>query len=359
MARLDELLRHLKDNGGSDLHLAANLAPRFRQSGALTPIEGWPVLGDDELRELLRELTNDTQWASYNDTWELDFAYGLPGLARFRANYFRQENGAGAVFRIIPEKILTLEQLSMPPAIEAFAHLTEGLVLVTGPTGSGKSTTMAAIIDKINTTYEKHIITIEDPIEFVHQPKKSLFSQREVGSHTKSFASALRGAIRQNPDVILVGEMRDRITIDLAVTAAELGVLVLGTLHTNSAAKTIDRLIDAFPADEQEQVRVSLAESLAGIASQLLLRTADGKGRCAANEILVKTRGLPNMIREGNTAMIRSLIQGGKRQGMQTMDDALWGHVESGRILPYDAYLKANDKTRFEKLLDDENQPPA
>lgn len=357
MPRLDELLCHLKDHGGSDLHLAANLAPRFRQSGSLTEIEGWPVLADDELRALLRELTNSTQWASYEESWELDFAYGLPGIARFRANYFRQENGVGAVFRIIPEKILTLEQLDMPPAIEGFAHLTEGLVLVTGPTGSGKSTTMAAIVDKINTTYEKHVITIEDPIEFVHSPKRSLFSQREVGSHTKSFASALRGAIRQNPDVILVGEMRDRVTIDLAVTAAELGVLVLGTLHTNSAAKTIDRLIDAFPADEQEQVRVSLAESLAGIASQLLLRTADGKGRCAANEILVKTRGLPNMIREGNTAMIRSLIQGGKRQGMQTMDDALWGHVQSGRILPYDAYLKANDKARFEPLLDDDQAP--
>jgi twitching motility protein PilT len=348
MPRIDELLRAMRDRKGSDLHLVAGLAPRIRASGHLAPIEGCRPLTDPELRTLLSEITTDTQWRSFEDEWELDFAYGLPGVARFRANYFQQENGAGAVFRIIPETILTVDQLDLPQAIRRLAHLSSGLVLVTGPTGSGKSTTMAAVINEINERYVKHIITIEDPIEFVHKNKQSVFSQREVGDHTTSFASALRAAIRQNPDVILVGEMRDRETIELAITAAEMGVLVFGTLHTNNAAKTIDRLVDAFPADEQEQIRLSLSESLAGIVSQLLLRTADGNGRCAANEILLKTSALPNLIREGNTPMLRSLIQGGKSLGMQTMDDALWNLVASRRILPADAYMKAEDKARFE-----------
>jgi twitching motility protein PilT len=260
------------------------------------------------------------------------------------------------VFRIIPEKILTLEDLKLPPVIETLAHLRNGLVLVTGPTGSGKSTTLAAIIDRINTTYAKHVVTIEDPIEFVHPPKKSTFSQREVGRHTAGFAGALRAAIRQNPDIILVGEMRDRETIALAITAAEMGVLVFGTLHTNSAAKTVDRLIDAFPANEQEQIRISLSESLSAIVSQLLLRTVDGKGRLAINEILLRTSALPNVVREGNTPMLASIIAGGRALGMQTMDDALFDAASKGLVAPRDAHMKAQDKPRFEKLLPRDEQ---
>ena len=300
-----------------------------------------------------RELTSDAQWEEYSGCGDLDFAYGLEGVARFRANFLRQENGAGAVFRIIPERIVALDDLGLPKAIEALAHLRSGLVLVTGPTGSGKSTTLAAIIDKINTTYRRHIVTIEDPVEFVHANKLSVFSQREVGHDTVSFAAALRAAIRQDADVILVGEMRDLETIAMAITAAEMGALVFGTLHTNGAANTIDRLVDAFPAEEQAQVRVTLAESLAGVVSQLLLKTADGQGRLAVNEILLKTPGLPNIIREGNTPMLTSIIQGGRAQGMQLMDDALMGLVEAKRISARDAYMKATDKARFESLIQD------
>ena len=351
MARIDRLLQYLKANGGSDLHMVAGLEPRIRKSGSLIPVDGMRELEDASLRGVLREITSAAQWAEYERTFDLDFAYGLPGTARFRANYFQQENGSGAVFRIIPEKILTLEELRLPAVIESLAHLNTGLVLVTGPTGSGKSTTMAAIIDKINTSHEKHIVTIEDPIEFVHKNKRCVFSQREVGSHTNSFAAALRAAIRQNPDVILVGEMRDKATIELAIRAAEMGVLVFGTLHTSSAAKTIDRLIDAFPADEQPQIRTSLSESLTGVVAQLLLRTADGKGRRAANEILLKMSGLPNMIREGNTPALYSLIQSSKALGMQTMDASLTELVECGDVRPEDAYLKAKDKSLFEAAI--------
>jgi twitching motility protein PilT len=354
MARIDELFHYLQDHKGSDLHLAAGLEPRIRVHGTLEPVEGWPVLSHPELLDLLRELTSDAQWAEYSGCGDLDFAYGLEGVARFRANFLRQENGCGAVFRIIPEKIVPLEELNLPKAIDSLAHLQQGLVLVTGPTGSGKSTTLAAIIDKINSTYHKHIVTIEDPVEFVHQNKLSVFSQREVGADTESFGAALRAAIRQDADVILVGEMRDLETIGLAVTAAEMGALVFGTLHTNGAANTIDRLIDAFPADEQAQIRTTLAESVAGIVSQLLLRTADGQGRCAVNEILLKTPGLANVIREGNTPMIVSIIQSGRNQGMQLMDDALMTLVEQKRISPHEAYMKAANKAKFEALVKDD-----
>jgi twitching motility protein PilT len=354
MARIDELFHYLKENKGSDLHLAAGLEPRIRVHGELAPVAGWPVLTHDALLALLREIASESGWEDYLGCGDLDFAYGLEGIARFRANFLRQENGCGAVFRIIPEKIVPLEDLKLPKAIDTFAHLQQGLVLVTGPTGSGKSTTLAAIIDKINSTYQKHIVTIEDPVEFVHQNKLSVFSQREVGTDTESFGAALRAAIRQDADVILVGEMRDLETIGLAVTAAEMGALVFGTLHTNGAANTIDRLIDAFPADEQAQIRTTLAESVAGIVSQLLLRTADGQGRCAVNEILLKTPGLPNVIREGNTPMIVSIIQGGRSQGMQLMDDALMQLVEQKRILPREAYMKATNKAKFEAMVKDE-----
>jgi twitching motility protein PilT len=354
MARIDELFHYLQDHKGSDLHLAAGLGPRIRVHGTLEPVEGWPVLSHPDLLDLLRELASDAQWAEYSGCGDLDFAYGLEGVARFRANFLRQENGCGAVFRIIPEKIVPLEELNLPKAIDGLAHLQQGLVLVTGPTGSGKSTTLAAIIDKINSTYQKHIVTIEDPVEFVHQNKLSVFSQREVGADTDSFGTALRAAIRQDADVILVGEMRDLETIGLAVTAAEMGALVFGTLHTNGAANTIDRLIDAFPADEQAQIRTTLAESVAGIVSQLLLRTADGQGRCAVNEILLKTPGLANVIREGNTPMIISIIQSGRNQGMQLMDDALMALVEQKRISPHEAYMKASNKAKFEALVKDD-----
>jgi twitching motility protein PilT len=241
--------------------------------------------------------------------------------------------------------------LKLPKAIESLAHLRKGLVLVTGPTGSGKSTTLAAIIDKINRTYCKHILTLEDPIEFVHQNVKSVISHREVGSHTEGFGPGLRGAIREDTDVVLVGEMRDYETISLALTAAEMGLLVFGTLHTNNAPKTIDRIIDSFPAEEQQQARLSLAESLAAVVSQLLLPTADGKSRVAVNEIMLKTKALPNIIREANVSMLGSFIQQGKQDGMQLMDDALFELVQSKRITPHDAFMKAGDKMRFEALL--------
>jgi len=350
MGRMEAMLRQLQDEHGSDLHLAAGQPPRMRRKGSLVPIEGQPPFTDTVLRGLLREITTDDQWASYDQQRDLDFAYGIPGVARFRANYFIQENGAGAVFRIIPEEIQTLEELALPQAIREFAHLERGLVLVTGPTGSGKSTSLAAVINEINESYAKHILTIEDPIEFVHPNKKCLFSQREIGEHAHGFGPALRAALREDADVILVGEMRDYETISLALTAAEMGALVFGTLHTNGAAKTIDRVIDAFPADEQPQARLSLSESLAGVVSQQLLRTADGKGRCAANEILIRTSGLANVIREGNTPMLLNIIQSGKSRGMQTMDDALMALVQSNRILPEDAYRKAMDKARFENF---------
>ena len=354
MAQLDELLIYLKENDGSDLHLAAGLEPRIRAKGRIGLIEGRAPLGDVELRALLEEIASPKNWDEFATTNDLDFAYAIEGVARFRANYFVQERGAGAVFRIIPEEIISLEDLKLSEAIGRLAHLTEGLVLVTGPTGSGKSTTLAAIINEVNSVHEKHIVTIEDPVEFVHQNRSAVFSHREVGLHTLGFGPALRSAIRQDADVILVGEMRERETIALAITAAEMGMLVFGTLHTNTAAKTIDRIIDAFPADEQNMVRISLAESLAGIVSQQLLPTADGKGRCAANEILLKTPGLPNVIREGNTQMLYSIIQSGKGQGMQAMDDVLWEYCEAGRIKPQDAYMKAADKPRFESLLKDD-----
>ncbi len=344
----------LKEIGGSDLHLAAPLSPRIRVHGELEDVEGWAGLSDQDLQNLLQEITTEEQWQEYQRSGDLDFAYGLEGVARFRANYLRQENGAAAVFRIIPEKILTLDQLGLPESIEGLAHTRQGLVLVTGPTGSGKSTTLAAIIDHINDTYEKHIVTIEDPVEFVHPNKKCVLSQREVGTDAVSFAAALKVAVRQDADVILVGEMRDLETISLAITAAEMGTLVFGTLHTNSAAKTIDRLIDAFPAEEQNQIRTTLAESVVGIVSQLLLPTADGKGRCAVHEILLKTAGLANVIREGNTPMLQSIIQGGRGRGMCMMDDSLFEKVEAGKITAEAAFMKAQDKARFEPLIDRE-----
>jgi len=348
--QVDDLLRTLKEVGGSDLHLAAGLEPRIRAKGLLGPVEGWEPLTNDQLLELLQPIAGERHWDDYTRTHDMDFAYGLEGVARFRANYFMQQNGAGAVFRIIPEDIVTLEELKLPEAVGRLANVQQGLVVITGPTGSGKSTTLAAIIDRVNREQNKHIVTIEDPVEFVHQNQKSVMSHREVGEHTQGFAPALRAAVRQDADVVLVGEMRDMETISMAITAAEMGMLVFGTLHTNGAAKTINRIIDAFPSSEQAQVRISLSESLAAVVSQLLLPKADGKGRVAVNEILLRTSGLPNLIREGNTQMISSVIQSGKGEGMQGMDDALMELVQQDVITAREAYMKAIDKARFESL---------
>lgn len=358
MAAIDSLLVHMKENDGSDLHLVAGQPPRFRAKGAIRIIEGQDVLTDDALRAMMEEVASTRQWDEYATTGDLDFAFSLEGVARFRANYFVQQTGAACVFRIIPEEILSLEQLDLPQSIQDLADLNEGLVLVTGPTGSGKSTTLAAIIDKINKTYSKHVVTIEDPVEFVHQNRNSLFSHREVGLHSQGFGPALKSAIRQDADVILVGEMREMETISLAITAAEMGMLVFGTLHTNNAAKTIDRIIDAFPAEEQNMVRLSLSESLAAVVSQLLLPRADKGGRIAANEILLKSSGLPNIIRDGNTPMLSQIIQAGKSQGMQAMDDVLFAYAKEGKVSAHDAYMKATDKPRFEPLLQAAGEEP-
>lgn len=351
MAAIDSLLVYLKDHDGSDLHLVAGEQPRFRAKGRILMVESEDVLTDEALRAMMLEVAPTRGWEEYETLGDLDFAFSLEGVARFRANYFVQETGAACVFRVIPEEIVSLEDLGLPQAIHDLADLNEGLVLVTGPTGSGKSTTLAAMIDRVNKSYAKHIVTVEDPVEFVHQNRNSVFSHREVGLHSTGFGAALRSAIRQDADVLLVGEMREVETIGLAMAAAEMGMLVFGTLHTNSAAKTIDRMIDAFPSDEQNMARLSLSESLVGVVSQLLLPRADGPGRIAANEILLKSQGLPNIIREGNTPMLSQVIQAGKAQGMQQMDDVLFAYVKEGKVTARDAYMKAAVKSRFESLL--------
>jgi twitching motility protein PilT len=351
MPRLDDLFRYTKEHQASDLHLASGMPPRVRIHGRLENIEGRDELTTEALLELMRDLVDDGKWETFTTTGDLDFAYGLEGVARFRSNFFRQERGVGAVFRAIPDQIIPLEKLDMPPAVTGLAHAQSGLVLVTGPTGSGKSTTLAAIIDTINDTYPKHIVTIEDPVEFVHPERRCVISQREVGADTVSFGAALRGAIRQDADVILVAEMRDLETISLAVTAAEMGSLVFATLHTNSAAKTIDRLIDAFPAEQQPQIRLSLADSLTAIVAQLLLPTKDGRGRIAGAEILLRTPSLANVIREGNTPMIQSVIQSGRQMGMRTMDESLHELVRDDKVAADEALRRAVDKPRFEKYL--------
>jgi len=349
MPRIDPYLVQLKDQGASDLHLTAGRPALLRLHGELEPIS--PVLTHADIVAMCEEIAGAERAGAFAGNGDSDFAYAIAGVGRFRVNLFKQDRGYGAVFRIIPERIRTLDELKAPYALGGLAELNQGLVLVTGPTGSGKSTTMAAVINAINEKQTRHIITIEDPVEFVHPRKKSLISQREVHQHTKSFAVALKAAMREDPDVLLVGEMRDRETIGLALNAAEMGILVFGTLHTNSAAKTIDRVVDAFPEDEQAQARSSLAESLAAVVAQLLLRTADGKGRVAVHEILLKTAALSAMIREGNTTGIANVIQSGKKDGMQTMDDGLMLLLDLGKISPEEAYGVASDKKRFDAKL--------
>ena len=351
MNSIDILLRQMIDQKASDLHMVVGRPPLFRSRGELVEAQS-PVLTPELAEQVICEILTPDQQKHVRQHLDLDFAYELPdGAARFRANVLWQHRGMGAVLRIIPSQIMTVEQLGLPPVVKKVAEIPRGLVMVTGPTGSGKSTTLAAMIDFINNTRDAHIITIEDPLEFVHPNKRCLITQREVKTHTKSFATGLKMAAREDPDIILVGEMRDLETIRLALAAAELGILVFGTLHTNSAAKTIDRVIDAFPADEQPQVRVMLADSLKAVIAQQLLKTADGKGRCAANEVLVSTSALSNLIREGKIGMINSLIQTSGNLGMQSMDQALMKFVESKRITAQAAYEKAIDKDLFAKLV--------
>jgi len=352
MAKLDTLFRLVKNRNGSDLHISVGEVPRVRVYGSLVTVDGVEPLSARSVEELLRELVTPKQWETFLDTNELDFGYTAPGAARFRGNYFCDHKGAAAVFRIIPSEVATVDELDLPPAVGTFAHLSEGLLLVTGPTGSGKSTTLAAILHEINRAYAKHIITIEDPIEFIHSSQKSIFTQREIGTHADSFSDALRIAMRQDPDVILVGEMRDRETIGLALTAAEMGIFVLGTVHTNNVVKTIDRIMDAFDAEEQKHTRSMLAQSLAGIVSQFLVARVDKPGRIPVTEVLVRTSAVPNVIREGNTSLLVSIIQGGKKQGMSSMDDRLMSLLEKGVIAAEEAYIRAYDKTQFEHFLD-------
>jgi twitching motility protein PilT len=350
---IQELLHLTVEQGASDLHLVAGARPRLRLRGHLAPIEGYGEFSNDEVLALLEEVASNEDWLNYLREGDLDYALAIAGLARFRVNYLRQARGAAGVFRVIPETVRSVEELKFPEAIGKLADLRSGLALVTGPTGSGKSTTLAAVIDRINARQSKHIVTIEDPVEFIHHPKKSLISQRAVGYDTESMAAALRAAIRQDADVILVGELRDLETISLALKAAEMGIVVFGTLHTNSAAKTIDRMIDVFPTEEQAQARISLSESLSAIVAQQLIPTADGTSRVAVFEILLRTPGLPNIIREGNVPLLITLMQGGKGLGMQTLDDGLFGLVREGKISVHEALSRAQDRARLERLLNE------
>jgi twitching motility protein PilT len=328
---VSELLIQTKERGASDLHLSAGSPAMMRLHGELLPIED-QVLTRDQVHAMIYDILTDDQRRLFEEHRDLDFAIEIGDVARFRVNAFNQRNGEGAVFRVIPTHIRSFQELGLPEVVQTLALRENGLVLVTGPTGSGKSTTLAAMIDLVNATRRKHIITLEDPIEFVHRSKRCLVNQREIGTHTRSFASALRAALREDPDVILVGEMRDLETISLALTAAETGHLVFATLHTKSAPKTIDRIIDAFPPAQQQQIRVQLAEALQGVISQVLLPTKDGKGRVAALEIMVATVAIRNLIREGKTHQMPSSIQTGTQVGMQSLEQSLRALVMQGRI---------------------------
>ena len=345
--QLEKLLRKIREVEGSDLHLSAGMPPKIRVHGHLRPISK-ELLTNKQVEDLLLPSLDENRRKIFDEKNDLDWAYAIPGMARFRCSFFRQQHGMSGVFRLIPEEIKTVQELGIPSHIEDFCKLRNGLILCTGPTGSGKSTTLAALIDFINRNQSRHIVTIEEPIEFVHQNKKSQITQREVGIDTDSFARALRSVSRQDPDVILVGELRDLETIGLAITAAEMGYLVFATLHTNSAAKTIDRIIDVFPEDQQNQVRTMLSSSLKGIIAQLLIPRIDGKGRVAVNELLFYDGSLPNIIREGAVHKIVSLIEGGRGKGMQLMDDAIMVALKNGSISPEHAYRWAAEKKKFE-----------
>lgn len=343
---ITELLAFAVKNKASDLHLSSGLPPMIRVHGDVRRIN-LPPMEHKEVHAMVYDIMNDLQRKVYEENLECDFSFAIPNLARFRVNAFNQQRGAGAVFRTIPSKVLTLEELNAPKIFQEIAIQPRGLVLVTGPTGSGKSTTLAGMVDFVNENEYGHILTIEDPIEFVHDSKRCLINQREVGPHTHSFSNALRSALREDPDVVLVGEMRDLETIRLALTAAETGHLVFGTLHTSSAAKTVDRIIDVFPAAEKEMVRAMLSESLRAVISQTLLKTKDGQGRVAAHEILIGTAAIRNLIRENKVAQMYSAIQTGQAVGMQTLDQNLLELVKRNVVASGEARTRAVNKDMF------------
>ncbi|MGI8789038.1 MAG: type IV pilus twitching motility protein PilT [Pyrinomonadaceae bacterium] len=351
-ARMDKLFYKMAEVGASDLHLSTSMPPLIRKDGKIAALEtDEQTLTPEAMKELLTSIMPAKNQEEFDRRHDTDFAYQIEGLARFRANIFMDRKGMGGVFRIIPSKILTVEDLGLSKAILDLCSLSKGLVVVTGPTGSGKSTTLCAMVDHINRQREEHLITIEDPIEFVHDNKKCLVNQREVHNHTDSFKDALRAALREDPDILLVGEMRDLETISIAIETAETGHLVFGTLHTTTAPSTVDRIIDQFPADRQQQIRVMLSESLKGVIAQTLLPKKGG-GRIAALEILIVTPAISNLIREGKTFQIPSAMQTGKKHGMVMLNDALMELVQKGIVEPRDAYLKSVEKTGFEALLD-------
>ena len=347
----DRLFRAMCDLGASDLHLSVGMPPLVRKDGHMQTLDAAAgPLAPDDLVRLLGPIMPEKNRKEFTDRHDTDFAYEIRGLARFRGNVFMDRKGPGAVFRVIPSKILTAEQLGLSPHILKLCMLHKGLVLVTGPTGSGKSTTLCAMIDFINRTRQDHIITIEDPIEFVHDNQKCLINQREVRTHTDSFKDALRAALREDPDIVLVGELRDLETVAIAIETAETGHLVFGTLHTSTAASTVDRIIDQFPADRQAQIRIMLSESLRGVIAQTLCRKIGG-GRVAALEVLISTQAMSNLIREGKTFQIPSMMQVGKALGMASLNDALMDLVTKKLVAPDEAYAKAVDKSGFEALL--------
>ena len=350
MAKIDAFFKLMNDQGASDLHLISGSQPILRVHGDMERVK-YKAMENDELKAMLYEIAPENKIKVFEETGDVDFAYEIPNLARYRANYFQQKWGVGAVFREIPSTILTSEQLGLPNVITKLSMLHKGMVLVTGPTGSGKSTTLAAMMDYVNKNKKSHIITVEDPVEFVHKSQSCIVNHREVGVHTKGFKSALRGALREDPDIILVGEMRDLETIELALEAASTGHLVFGTLHTQSAAKTVDRIIDVFPAHQQSQIRTTLSESLKGVIAQNLFKRIDKKGRMAVLEVLVVTPAVSNLIREGKTFQIPSAIQTGKKYGMQSLDDAILVALEAKKVSPEDAYDKAIVKERFVQFL--------
>lgn len=354
MAKIDAFFKLMHEQGASDLHLGAGKPPALRILGDIERIK-YKEFTNDELRAMLYEITPEAKIKAFEETGDVDFGYEIANLARYRANLFMHKDGIGAVFREIPDEIMTCEQLGLPAVISKLCGLPRGLVIVTGPTGSGKSTTLAAIIDEANSTRKDHIITIEDPIEFVHRSQGCIVSHREVGTHTHSFSAALRGALREDPDIILVGEMRDLETIRLAIEAASTGHLVFSTLHTSSALKTVDRIIEVFPADEQGQVRSTLADSIRAVISQVLFRRIDRPELIVALEIMIGTVAVRNLIREGKTYQIASSIQTGRRYGMILLDDAIMDLFSRGIISIDDAYNKANEKQRFRPFL--ENAP--
>jgi twitching motility protein PilT len=350
MAYLDQLLQVIVKEGGSDLHIGEGQPPKMRKQGDVAPIRE-KSLERDETMSMLREICGDRNWQVFEERGDLDFAYEMDAASRFRCNYLKQTRGYGAVFRLIPTKIASLGQLGIPLVAKEFAHLRGGLVLVTGPTGSGKSTTLAALIDYINESFSRHIVTIEEPIEFVHDNKRSIITQREIPDDSESFPVALKAALREDADIVLVGEMRDLETVSLALTAAETGLLVFGTLHTNNARKTVDRMVDVFPAAKQPQARTMLANSLRGVLAQLLLKKADGSGRVVVNEILIANPAVSAIIREGATQKLQDVIVSGKGQGMQFMDDAIFALLQNGTVTPHEAFMKAIDKNRFKQFL--------